>query len=58
MLSPYDLDQQSPKKSQLKNELSGAEKYKLLKHLDQPLGTRYNFPSNFEGKQLRKFLSL
>ena len=41
------------KTSLLRGRLSDDDKYKVLKHLDQPL--QFKFPPVMEGKQLRRF---
>lgn len=48
---PYNFG--ALKSSILRGRLSDDDKYKVLKHLDQPL--QYKFPPIMEGKQLRKF---
>ena len=51
---PYDFG--ALKSSLLRGRLSDDDKYKVLKHLDQPL--QYKFPPVMEGKQLRSFRHL
>ena len=51
IVGPYDLGT-----SLLKGRFSDDDKYKVLKHLDQPQQC-YEFPAVKEGKQLRRFQS-
>ena len=54
IVGPYDLG--TLRISLLKGRFSDDDKYKVLKHLDQPQQC-YEFPAVKEGKQLRRFQS-